>query len=293
MRDYGKVHSSFWSSPTIAGLSEDARMLALYLITSPHSTIAGVFRLPDGYVCEDVQWSQERVAKGFAELLAKGFANRCATTKWVWVCKHFEWNQPENPNQRKSAAKIALSIPDECGWKLDFMRVCGAFLGIVDAPISNPSETVTKPFLNQEQEQEQEQEQDRNTPRRKSAAPCPDGVPDAVWQDFKKLRAAKKAPITETAMAGIAREADKAGLSLADALAMCCKRGWTGFDAAWVADKPSPSGGRNAEPAWRTEQRNRTRQVVPSIAEKPLPSQQNPNEFFDVEAKNVTAVALG
>ena len=112
MRDYGKVHTSFWSSSTMRDLSEDGRMLALYLMTSPHNTIAGVFRLPDGYASEDLQWTSQRVIKGFTELLAKGFANRCETTKWVWVLKHLEWNEPENPNQKKSARKIASAIPD-------------------------------------------------------------------------------------------------------------------------------------------------------------------------------------
>jgi len=158
MRDYGKVHTSFWTSATTRGMTESARTLALYLITSPHSTIAGVFRLPDGYVCEDLQWSAERVSEGFAELLAKGFANRCETTKWVWVCKHLEWNPPENPNQRKSALKIAVSVPDECVWKQAFMRVSGPSLGFEPTESPNPSETVTEPLLNQEQEQEQEQE---------------------------------------------------------------------------------------------------------------------------------------
>lgn len=161
MRDYGKVHTTFWSSSTMRKLSEDGRMLALYLLTSPHSTIAGVYRLPDGYVCEDLQWSSERVAKGFAELLANGFANRCETTKWVWICKHLDWNQPENPNQRKSALKVALAIPDECEWKQDFMRVCGPLLGADDQENVNPSGTVAKGLANQKQKQKQEQKQDK------------------------------------------------------------------------------------------------------------------------------------
>lgn len=156
MRDYGKVHTSFWTSETTRGLSEDGRTLALYLLTSPHGTIAGVFRLPDGYVCEDLQWSPERVAKAFAETLAKGFANRCETTKWVWICKFLTWNQPENPNQRKGALKAALLAPKDCCWFPDFMRVCGELLGLKHEAKANPFETLSKPFLNQEQEQEQD-----------------------------------------------------------------------------------------------------------------------------------------
>lgn len=147
MRDYGKVHSSFWTSDTIRGMSEDARFLALYLLTSPHGTISGVFRLPDGYVCEDLQWSSERVSLTLSELLEKGFANRCETTKWVYICKHFEWNKPENPNQRKSAKKIALSIPDTCSWKPLFMQAWADFLEIKPEEIGTLAERLANPSL--------------------------------------------------------------------------------------------------------------------------------------------------
>jgi hypothetical protein len=175
MRDYGKVHTAAWSSKTIKALSDDGKLLAFYLMTSPHSTIAGVFRLPDGYVCEDTGWTPERVSKAFQELLTERFANRCEESKWVWVINHLEWNPPENPNQRKSASKVAQSVPDECSWKQEFMRVCGPSLGISPPQSANPSLTVVQPFANQEQEQEQEQEQDEEPSASSSAKlpPCP------------------------------------------------------------------------------------------------------------------------
>ena len=157
MRDYGKVYATFWSSGTTSTLSDDGKLLALYLMTCSHSTISGVFRLPDGYVAEDLNWDSSRVAKGFSELFDKGFANRCATTKWVWVRKHLEWNKPENPNQRKSAAKIALAVPAECSWRLDFLRDSAEVLALDVDAICNPCATVEKPFLNQKQKQKQEQ----------------------------------------------------------------------------------------------------------------------------------------
>lgn len=154
MRDYGKVYATFWSSGTTSNLSDDGKLLALYLMTCGHSTIAGVFRLPDGYVAEDLNWDAARVSKGFSELFEKGFADRCVTTKWVWIRKHLEWNKPENPNQRKSAAKIALSVPEECCWRLDFIGKSHETLGIE----WNPSTTLPQPFLNQKQKQEQKQD---------------------------------------------------------------------------------------------------------------------------------------
>ena len=145
MRDYGKVHTSFWTSETIRSMSEDARSLAMYLLTCPHNTIAGVFRLPDGYICDDMQWTPERVSKAFNETVSKGFANRCETTKWVWINKHLEWNPPENPNQRKCAAKISALVPDKCCWKHVFMRDCSELMGIKQEPLHNPSQTLSKP----------------------------------------------------------------------------------------------------------------------------------------------------
>jgi uncharacterized protein YdaU (DUF1376 family) len=62
----------------------------------------------------------------------------------------------------------------------------------------------------------------------------PEGVSPEVWQDFVKQRKAKKAAITETAIKGIQREANKAGITLNAALQEICARGWTGFKAEWM-----------------------------------------------------------
>ena len=71
-------------------------------------------------------------------------------------------------------------------------------------------------------------------------APTPDGVPDSVWQDFRKTR---KTALTKTGLDGIRAEAVKAGMTLADALAMACRRGWQGFEAAWLQDlRAAPDG---------------------------------------------------
>jgi uncharacterized protein YdaU (DUF1376 family) len=72
----------------------------------------------------------------------------------------------------------------------------------------------------------------KNTAR---GALAPDGVPDPVWQDFLKVRKAKHLPMTDTAWQGITREAAKAGIDLAQAVTVCCERGWATFNAGWYA----------------------------------------------------------
>jgi uncharacterized protein YdaU (DUF1376 family) len=75
-------------------------------------------------------------------------------------------------------------------------------------------------------------------PKKNTVAP-PEGVTVMVWQDWVKLRKAKKAAVTQTALDGIQREADKARVSLQTALETCCERGWTGFKAEWIQSQPS------------------------------------------------------
>lgn len=73
--------------------------------------------------------------------------------------------------------------------------------------------------------------------RAREALSCPDEVPQQVWDDWQRVRAAKRSgAVTATALAGIKREAALAGLSLADALVVCCERSWVGFRADWYAN---------------------------------------------------------
>lgn len=111
MREFAKVGTGFWASQPILSMSDDGKLLALYLITSPHHNAAGTYRCPDGYVMADLGWSPQRVSKGFAELTEKGFATRCETTFWVFIHKHFKHNAVENPNQAKNVLRLLEEVP--------------------------------------------------------------------------------------------------------------------------------------------------------------------------------------
>jgi len=89
-------------------------------------------------------------------------------------------------------------------------------------------------------ETERETEAETKTKKKTAAvAAPPEGVSQSVWEDFLQLRKAKKAPMTNAALAGIMREAEKAKWTLEQALTQCCMRGWTGFKADWVASAPA------------------------------------------------------
>jgi uncharacterized protein YdaU (DUF1376 family) len=65
----------------------------------------------------------------------------------------------------------------------------------------------------------------------------PEGVSDEVFKDFCKLRKGLKAPVTQTAINGLAKEGQKANLSLEQVMILCCQNGWRGFKAEWIKEK--------------------------------------------------------
>lgn len=84
-------------------------------------------------------------------------------------------------------------------------------------------------------------------------AALPPDIDPQVAADFKALRNKQKAPITATVIKGIQREASKAGISLQDALAMCCERSWRGFKADWVKEAPGKVNGSQGPPWWASD----------------------------------------
>jgi len=103
--------------------------------------------------------------------------------------------------------------------------------------VSNVDETLQKRPSNAiDTDTDTEQIQKRTT-----SVATPSGVSDSVWQEFKSLRKAKKAPITQRAIDKISEEANLAGWTLEKALEECIVRGWQAFKAEWVAKKGNPA----------------------------------------------------
>jgi hypothetical protein len=73
--------------------------------------------------------------------------------------------------------------------------------------------------------------------RKDSKIEKPSGVSEQVWDDFITLRKAKRAPLSATALASIAKEAEKAAMHIEEALTECVTRGWQSFKAEWMKPK--------------------------------------------------------
>ncbi len=142
------------------------------------------------------------------------------------------------------------------------------------SPGDVPRETPSK---RQREGQGQGQGQGQGLEEKRTRAPagarspgpdCPEGVDPQTWADWLALRKAKKAPVTATVLAGAVAEAAKAGMPLGEFLRVWCTRGTQGLQADWLKPHERPVNGHPAEPAWRTEQRERTAAFAGRYAEK-------------------------
>lgn len=99
--------------------------------------------------------------------------------------------------------------------------------------------TVTTPLPREEKRREEKKEQ-KQTPG-KPADLLP-GLPAELVADFLAIRTAKRLPLTQTAVAGLKREGEKAGLNLESTVRLCCERGWASLNANWLRDNnPTPA----------------------------------------------------
>lgn len=65
------------------------------------------------------------------------------------------------------------------------------------------------------------------------------GVGQQVAADWLTIRAGKRLPLTRTALEGMVADVAHAGMSMADAVRICCQKGWARFDASWLSPQPA------------------------------------------------------
>jgi hypothetical protein len=80
------------------------------------------------------------------------------------------------------------------------------------------------------------------------------GVEKQTAKDWLALRKAKKAPVTETVFHLAAEAAQQAGVTLQQALEICCVRGWTGYKAEWIKKHLAEEGAATGRAWFATEQ---------------------------------------
>lgn len=123
---YVRVANKIWQDEKIKNLSDDAKLLYLYVLTSPHSNMAGYYVLPKPYVAYDLNWLPERLDKAFGELLRNGLIKYCEQSDVVLIPNFLKYNPMQNKNQAIGAARRVRELPSNTLAK-DFLTVLKRF----------------------------------------------------------------------------------------------------------------------------------------------------------------------
>lgn len=190
MRDYGKVSPQFWIGETGKQLRGDsnAQVLALYLMTCPHSTMTGVFHCPILYMAHETGMGLEGATKALARLSEVGFCEYDEASETVFVVRMAAYQIGESlkPNDNRIAGlRKELERMPETRAKTAFLAVYGVAFGLVEpGKKQRASKAPPKPLRSQEQEQEQEQEKDISSGK-PDPHPCRTGF-DRFWSAWPK-----------------------------------------------------------------------------------------------------------
>ncbi|HEX7126869.1 MAG TPA: hypothetical protein VF406_14015, partial [Thermodesulfobacteriota bacterium] len=182
-RDYSRVAPGFWTGPTgraIRALGQDALLVALHLMTSPHATMLGLYYVPEAYIAHETGIPVARVRKALEGLAGLDFAHYDPASEHVWVVEMAQYQilEPDEvalkpgDNRIKGIRKAYAALPTNAHLGRFFDRYAEAFHLEIrrdsEATPGSPSEGASKglpaqakPLRSQEQEQEQEQDQEQ------------------------------------------------------------------------------------------------------------------------------------
>ena len=284
MARYRKIDPRIWNDAKFMRIGPMGQMLFLYVLTHPNMTMLGMLRSTKEAIAFERGWDLSAYNQVFDLALTLGLIEY--DTVGLIACPNFlKYNEPESITVVKSWGKIQDFLP-ECDLYFKYLKRAKEYCQKRGKAFENAfneafAEAKFEPNLepndlfdneakaearayqrakNKEQistNKKEKVEKEKKPSKSKAVLSKPDDVSsEQIWSDFLALRNARHAPLTETALNIIRKEAHKAGISLEQALETCCMRGWQGFKAEWYIkgqNRFQSTGPRDCEPEFRPE----------------------------------------
>lgn len=158
MREYSKISPSFWIGTTGRQLQEkgvEAMIVGMYLVTSPHANMIGLYYCPIEYIWSDTGLTLQGASKGLRWASEDGFCGYDHATRMVWVYEmaKFQIDESLKPNDKRvfGVKNEYKKLPNNPFLEEFFNRYKDTF----HLDERRGSEAPCKPLRSQEQEQEQ------------------------------------------------------------------------------------------------------------------------------------------
>ncbi len=148
-REFGQIDCELWDNQAFHRLTDDAKLLLLYLRSCQHSNAAGCFVMKVGYLVEDLRWEVPRIDKAFQQLSLHPFALRDPVTLTVFVEENWKRRGPQNPNVAIGAAKSLMALPNSAlkARAIEALRQTGCYTSQVDKVVNGWSFKPTQETL--------------------------------------------------------------------------------------------------------------------------------------------------
>lgn len=165
MREYARISPRFWMGETgrsIRSKGANAQLLALYLLTSPHSNMIGLYWCPVAYMAHETGMTSEGASKALKSLVEIGFCHYDEASEVVWIVEMARYQVGERLSEKDKQAKGVQNayndLPKNLYLELFFERYSEAFC-MTD---KRGSEGPSKPLESKEKAQEKEKDQEKD-----------------------------------------------------------------------------------------------------------------------------------
>ena len=257
MRDYGKVSPQFWIGSTgkdlrAAGL--EAQIVAMYLMTSPHANMLGLYYIPKLYIAHETGLGEKGASKGLQRAIEAGFCAYDEASEMVWV---FEMARYQIANRLKPDDKRCVGIQNEYN-ALPANPHLEPFFDKYESSFNlterrqktpkttSPFQAPSVPLRSQEQEQEQEQEHVARTRRARPPAKIPLPESFSVSERVRSWADEKGYGQLSDRLEHFTSKAKAKGYVYADwdeAFMEAIRKDWAGLNGSATADGSAPWSG--------------------------------------------------
>lgn len=199
MAKYRKVSVQMWNDAKFRSLSDDGKLVFIFVLTHPHMTSVGGMRGTLAGLAAELGWQTERLSKAFSESSERGsiwYDDEACFIAFPNFVKH---NQPESPNVVKAWEKAFSELP-ESRLKSELYKRVDEEVKKLPPAFRKSFGSLSEVFSNQEQEQEQDLKEE--LPEKLSVShdspfslPCEDGS-EFTYDDIFIAAARKAYPLT-------------------------------------------------------------------------------------------------
>jgi hypothetical protein len=108
-RKFGQIESGFWHSKKLHAATDQAKLLAVYLLSCPHRNSSGMFRVPLAYIGADLGWPEKQVRIQVSELVSRRLIEY---DEQVSILRFVGWFGHNEVDNRKHAQAVINQIEE-------------------------------------------------------------------------------------------------------------------------------------------------------------------------------------